>query len=203
MFDDRLRNTKETIFIQIARLFGLFVIPPAWLTAVALFIGLLCAVALAFGQLWLGFLLWVFNRIFDGLDGTVARIKQNQTDLGGYLDILGDFATYALVPIGLVIGQPSIPNFIALSFLLGSFYVNAASWMYLSAILEKRMQGKKDKKTSVTMPSGLVGGVETMIFYGAFILFPQWLVALFATMSILVVITVVQRLIWATRQLEP
>ena len=82
---------------------------------------------------------WLLNRITDGLDGTVARISNRQTDWGGYLDIMLDFIIYALIPISLAF---SVNNgaiiFITLSIMLGVFYINSASWMYLSAILGKK-----------------------------------------------------------------
>lgn len=36
-----------------------------------------------------------------GIDGLVARVSGQQTDFGGYLDILCDFVVYAAIPIGL------------------------------------------------------------------------------------------------------
>ena len=91
----------------------------------------------------------------------------------------------------------------ALALLLSSFYVNAASWMYLSAVLEKRSVGAaaRGETTSVTMPSGLIEGTETILFYALFLLFPGSLPLLFGAMSLLVWLTVGQRLIWALRHL--
>ena len=76
--------------------------------------------------------------------------------------------------------------------------------MYLAAILEKRNQGTYQKKelTTITMPSGLVGGAETVLFYCVFILWPQQLVVLFVLMGVLVLVTIGQRLIWAVRHLS-
>ena len=39
----------------------------------------------------LGIILWNLNRIFDGLDGVVARIHKKQTKFGGILDLYIDF----------------------------------------------------------------------------------------------------------------
>lgn len=147
--------------------------------------------------------LWLVNRIFDGLDGMLARVTQQQTDFGGYLDIVADFAVYAAVPIGLFLGRATADLGISLALLLGSFYVNAASWMYLSAILEKRCAGAgvRGELTTVTMPAGLVGGTETILFYSAFLIWPGALRWLFPVMAGLVVLGVFQRLWWAQRHL--
>jgi hypothetical protein len=89
----------------------------------------------------------------------------------------------------------------SLLFLLFTFYVNSASWMYLAAILEKRSQQHADRLTSIAMPAGLIGGTETIVFYTAFIFFPGVLPWLFSLMGLLVVVTIVQRLLWAVRHL--
>jgi hypothetical protein len=81
--------------------------------------------------------------------------------------------------------------------------VNAASWMYLAAILERRGAGAaaRGELTTITMPRGLVGGTETVVFYALFLALPRTLVPLFILMTALVLVTVMQRLVWAVRRL--
>lgn len=201
MFDNQMRSLKEQIFIPFA---GPFRRLPTWLLSViGLLLGIMAAVALARQAYAWGFVLWFLNRVFDGLDGTVARLNGTQNDFGGYLDILIDFVVYAIIPIGLALGHMSIPLLISLSALLAVYYVNAASWMYLSAILEKQANRQQAQQmTSVTMPAGIIGGTETIIFYTLFILFPGWLFWLFNLMALLLLLTVGQRLFWAKRHLQ-
>ena len=174
------------------------------LTLISLLFGLVVFGALLYQLYWLAFFSWFFNRAFDALDGVVARMQESQSDFGGYLDILVDFIVYAIIPIGLVLGQSSTAGYVALAVMLAVFYVNAASWMYLSAILEKRAVGAQvqGEQTSVTMPAGIIGGTETIILYSLFMIFNQWYVWLFGLMTILVVITIVQRLVWAIKHLD-
>lgn len=54
-----------------------------------------------------------------------------------------DFTVYSVVPICIAYGEPSDSRWLIVSFLLGTYFVNAASWMYLSAILEKSLAGAK------------------------------------------------------------
>ena len=200
MFDDRMRQVKERALDPLA---GPLVATPAWvLSVVGLLLGVAAAVALWQQAYVVGFVLWFFNRVFDGLDGTVARLRGTQSDFGGYLDIVIDFLVYALIPVGLALGQPSEAVILSLIFLLCTFYVNAASWMYLAAILEKRNLSHGDKLTTVVMPTGLIGGTETIVFYSVFIVLPQYLAWLFSLMGGLIVITIVQRMIWARRHLS-
>ena len=201
MLDHTLRGYKD-------RLLRPLVVPldrvsPNVVTLLAMVVGLAAAVMAARQMVALGLVLWLASRILDGLDGLLARVHEQQTDFGGYLDIVADFAVYAAVPIGLFLGRATTELGVSLAFLLGSFYVNAASWMYLSAILEKRSAGAsaRGELTTVTMPAGLVGGTETILFYAVFLIWPGALPWLFLAMAGLVLLGVVQRLWWAQRHL--
>jgi phosphatidylglycerophosphate synthase len=143
------------------------------------------------------------GRILDGLDGTLARITGQQSDLGAYLDIVLDHVVYVAVPLGLALAAGTPAASMALALLLASFYINGASWMYLAALLEKRSAGAaaRGELTTVTMPSGLVEGAETVVLYSLFLLMPGALVPLFWLMAGLVLLTAGQRVVWATRQL--
>lgn len=202
MFDVMLRPVKERVLAPAALAVGQR-IHPMTVTIAGFVLGIAAAVFAARGATGTALSLWLGNRILDGFDGTLARTQGRQSDFGGYLDIVVDFAVYAAIPLGLVV---SAPNFLILGaalVMIASFYVNAASWMYLAAILERRAVGaiSRNELTTVTMPEGLVGGTETIIFYTLFFAMPQWLLPLFAALSGLVLITIMQRLAWAARHL--
>jgi phosphatidylglycerophosphate synthase len=134
-------------------------IPPMVVTVAAFVFGLGAAVAAARGANGTGLALWLANRVLDGFDGTLARAQGAQSDIGGYVDIVLDFVIYAAVPLGLVLGAaPPERATLAVSALvmLASFYVNAASWMYLAAILERRGAGAaaRGELTTITMRLG-------------------------------------------------
>ncbi len=203
MVDKLLRVPKEQVLAPVAtRIFH--AVHPTALTLAAFGVGLTAAVAVSQGAYGLGTGLWVLNRLLDGLDGTVARLHHKQSDLGGYLDIVLDTVIYAALPLALVLSRPAPLAWLSLAFLLSSFYVNGASWMYLAALLEKRRQGAgaHGELTAVTMPGGLIEGTETVLFYTLFLLFPGSSVYLFTLMGLLVVATIGQRLVWAIRHLR-
>ncbi len=201
MFDSFIREAKERIQEPIAN--QLAYIHPTMITVLAFAVGIVGAILIIEQHYFAGMIFWLLNRILDGFDGTVARVHQKQSDLGGYIDILLDFAIYAIIPVALVIAAPSQSKYLALAFLLSTFYINSASWMYLSGILEKRQHTQaRDKFTSVNMPSGLVCGTETVIFYCLFIVAPQMLTLWYVCMGILVLFTVAQRLVWAVQNLD-
>lgn len=202
MLDDALRPVKERLLAPVARAVHDRMHPMS-VTVTGFTFGIAAAWAAAHGRYGAALALWLVNRVLDGFDGTLARVQGAQTDLGGYVDILLDFVVYAAIPIGLVVAAGTMPVAIAAAAMLGSFYVNAVSWLYLSAILERRDAGARSRGelTTVTMPTGLVGGTETVALYTMFLLLPEHLVVLFAVTAVLVLVTAAQRLVWAVRLL--
>lgn len=199
MRDKQLRMLKDRLLEPIAHATGARLHPTA-ISLIGFAVGLIaCAAALA-GSYFVGLVLWLLNRTIDGLDGTVARATNRQSDLGGYIDILLDSVIYAALPIALALSVETEVALIAALILLASFYVNTASWMGLSAILERRKQ-TDSRQTTLAMPGGLIEGAETILFYCLFFLRPEHLVSLFLIMAALVTVTVGQRLIWAVRHL--
>jgi len=201
MFDQTLRVYKDDLLRPLAA--QLRRVSPNVITVLAMVIGMAAAGAAAQQWYWAALGLWLLNRLLDGLDGMVARVHDRQSDFGGYLDIVLDFVVYAAVPVGLYWGNQTGMNALALALLLSSFYINAASWIYLSAILEKRSVGAsaRGEVTTVTMPNGLVAGAETILFFCLFLLWPGALFWLFSAMTVMVLLSVGQRLVWARRNL--
>ena len=110
---------------------------------------------------------------------------------------MADFVVYAAIPIAIWWSLRAVQSPMPLVIMLAVFYVNAASWMLLSALIEKG-----DVQTSVAMPTGLIEGFETIVFYSLFLLFPAWAGELFWVFSALVAISVLQRVVWAWRNLK-
>lgn len=205
MFDHFFRVLKDRWLEGLARALGTRVTPNT-ISVLACLVGLAAAWEAAHARRDVALLLWLLNRTLDGLDGTLARVTGQQSDFGGYLDIVLDFTVYTAIPIGAaygVTGDGALAAREALVWLLGSFFINAASWMYLSALLEKRAAGAAatGERTSVTMPPGLVAGFETILFFSLFLALPGRLAPLMWAMAGLVLLNVVQRLVWARRAL--
>lgn len=204
MLDPLIRSAKDSALRPLAAAIGTRA-HPTTITMLSFLAGCGCALLLLSGMYAPALVAWLLSRVLDGLDGTLARLTGRQSDLGGYLDILLDFFVYALIPIALVAGLPSpgASAHLALALLLGTFFVNSASWMYLAALAEKRGGGAaaRGEQTSVTMPTGLIEGTETVLFYSLFILLPVYLVPLFGAMAALVLVTTLQRVGWAVHHL--
>lgn len=203
MLDQTLRQYKDQILVPVATHVRTG-IHPTTVTVIAFGVGIAAGIAVLLGAYWVALGLWAVNRILDGLDGTIARHTGKVSDLGGYIDVLLDHAIYAFIVIMLAISQGTTAGYLALAFLLGSYYVNGASWMFLSSLLEKRNQGAKatGEQTTITMPTGLVEGTETVVFYVLFLAVPVAMVPLFLLFGSLIVITIVQRLLWALKHVR-
>ncbi|MEM6529588.1 MAG: CDP-alcohol phosphatidyltransferase family protein [Chloroflexota bacterium] len=200
MLDRDIRVYKEKVLNPVAEAIN-GGIHPTTITLLSGVFGIAAAIAAWQQMYWLGLGFWVVNRILDGLDGTVARLTNQQSDLGGYIDIMVDDVVYSVVVLAFGAGINTPAAWLATAFLLATYRINATSWMYLSSLLEKRAEGAKnnDEFTSVTMPTGLIEGTETVIFYILFYLLPGFITPLFWLFGLLVTVTAIQRVVWATK----
>ncbi len=200
MLDGVLRPVKDRLLSPLV-LAAARRVDPFVITGFAFLAGIGAAVGAYLGRVALSVSLWLLGRVLDGLDGAVARKRGSQSDLGGYVDIVLDVVVYTAVPLSLAFRSATVEALGAVSVLMGVFYINVAAWMYLAALLEKRRAAVK-VPTSVVMPSGLIEGTETIVFYTLFLALPDRIVPLFIAMSAITALTVVQRLIVALRVLR-
>lgn len=132
----------------------------------------------AYDQRFWSFIFYVLGRILDGVDGAYARYTNQTSDFGGYFDIIVDFTVYGMIPLGVTVANPDYRAWIALVYLEVTFFVNSAGLFFLSALIEKNSNARlayKDKKevTTLKMPPALIEGTESLIFFGALIIFPE------------------------------
>jgi len=197
-----MRSVKHKVIGRFAQRVAIYS-GPMTITLLSLAIGIASAVASAFTLPFLALGLWFLNRITDGLDGEVARIRNEASDLGGYIDMMSDVVVYASIPIGIAIAQSDPSTTFFLFLMVASFYINISSWTYLAALLEKRGAASASHETAIVMPKGLIEGTETIILYAALIIAPRFiiLIAIVATAGALIGTT--QRVIWAIKNISP
>jgi phosphatidylglycerophosphate synthase len=131
------------------------------------------AVPLLWIQLYsLALVFILINRIFDGLDGAVAR-RNGITSLGGYLDITCDFIFYSAVILGFALADPE-KNSLAATFLIFSFIGTGASFLAFAAVAEKHgISSEAHGQKAFYYLEGLAEGAETILFYTIICLFPD------------------------------
>lgn len=165
------------------------------LTLIGLSVGLAGAVAIAFGYLWLGLALILGNRVLDGLDGAVARAR-GPTPLGGYLDIVADFAFYVSVP--LAFGVLSQTNTLPSLVLVASFVLTGVSFLAFAAIAAERgLQTEAHGRKSFFYSTGLAEGAETIAVFVAMCIWPAAFPYIAYGYAGLCALTVVQRSVFA------
>ncbi|PLC57829.1 CDP-alcohol phosphatidyltransferase family protein [Photobacterium carnosum] len=136
-------------------------------------LGLFTLPALAFEHYSLALFFIIINRLFDGLDGAVAR-RQGITDCGGFLDITLDFLFYSLIPFGFVLADPQ-QNAIAGAFLIFSFIGTGSSFLAFAIMAGKRnIESPVYKQKSLYYIGGLTEGTETIACFVLFCLLPQY-----------------------------
>ena len=144
--------------------------------------GIVAILFLYFNLYMVALFLIALNRIFDGVDGALARIT-SPTDSGGFLDITLDFIFYSGIVFGFALADP-VNNAIPACFLLLSFMGTGSSFLAFSVMAEKNgIKSLKYPNKSLYYLGGLMEGTETIIFFILFCLFPDyfpWLAILFS-----------------------
>ena len=133
--------------------------------------GISGSVCIAKGYFTVALGLIIVNRLFDGLDGCVARIR-GVSDLGGFLDIALDMIFYSSVPFAFAI--TSTENQLPACFLIYSFFGTGSSFLAFAIISAKRgVVSDKAKKKSFFYSTGLIEGTETTAYLMLLCLIPQ------------------------------
>jgi phosphatidylglycerophosphate synthase len=141
------------------------------------------------------------NRLLDGLDGAVARVR-GISDFGGYLDSLADYGFYVAVPLGFGLAVPA--NAVPAMALIASFTLTCASFLVFAAIAAKRgAQSAAHGTKSFFYSTGLAEGAETIAVFAAMCLWPAQFAAIAYLFAALCLLTVVQRSVLAWRTFKP
>lgn len=197
MFDSKLRHIIDPPLGRGAAWLSSSGVSANVLTIFGAFLGLVAALAISQQQFALGLLLISINRIFDGLDGAVARIN-GATEYGGYLDTLADFLFYVSVPVAF--GLATDTNLLPALLLLASFTLTAVSFLGFAAIAARR--GATDNAhgpKALIYSTGLMEGSETIAFFILFCLFPAYFSVLAMVFAALCILTVAQRVVLAAK----
>lgn len=177
-------------------------VTPNQLTLAGLVLGGAAAVFAGMAEWTTAGVLWLVGRVPDGLDGALARLEGpgHDRDLGGYLDIVADFAVYGGFVVGCGVGAPDAR--VACLALLLAYYVNGTAFFGLSSIAERRGVDLDDASRTYRFDGGLAEGTETIVTHAAMAFLPDLLGWIAAGFAVVVVITAGQRVVAATRILR-
>lgn len=181
---------------------------PLAVTGAGWIAGVAACVAAGFGQWIPALVLWLVNRLLDGLDGPVAR-RRGATDLGGFVDIVADFSIYAGFVLAVALAVPEAR--VAALALLTAYYVSGTAFLSLSSLIERRSGrrggsgrggGDLGDERSLRFVGGLAEGTETVIVYVLFCLFPSHAALIAWVFTAAVAVTAAQRVIYGVRILR-
>ena len=163
MLDKKLNLFFRPILTKIAKVLINRKFTSNQITLFGFILGIFSFIFLSLGMIYIALLFFILNRIFDGVDGTLARLSK-PTDLGGFYDIISDFFIYALLPLGFIFFDKN--NFLSMSFLLTSFIGTCSTFLTTAWIFEKKkIQIEKLSKKSFYYSEGLIEGTETIFLF--------------------------------------
>ncbi|WP_119067544.1 CDP-alcohol phosphatidyltransferase family protein [Rubrobacter indicoceani] len=162
-------------------------------------VGLVCLVCVAAGTNGLALGLWLVNRLLDGLDGEVARLRGEDSELGSYLDITADFALYGGLLVALAVQHPDAR--LALVVLFFAYYLNGSAFLALSSVLE-RLKAERGTERGLHFRRSLAEGFETVAYGVLVLLLPQHVPLLSWAFAAMVFVSAGQRLADARRMLR-
>jgi phosphatidylglycerophosphate synthase len=137
----------------------------------------------------------ILNRVFDGIDGELARYQQSSSSAGGFLDICLDFLFYASIPLAFGIANPQewgIPAMV----LLATFIGTGSSFLAFAIAAEKfQIDRPQFANKSFYYMQGLTEGTETILVFLAFCIWPQYFATLAHVFAAACAVTVITRIV--------
>lgn len=147
---------------------------PANLVSISGFaIGLLAINFLAMGSYFSALICILLNRLFDAVDGAIAR-NSEPSDFGVFLDACLDYAFYAGVVFGFALAYPA-QNAVAACFLMFGFTAAAAALLAYAVIAYKNScRNNAAPEQSPFYLGGFAQGGEMLAAAILLCLFPSW-----------------------------
>ena len=199
MLDEELREGAKPFYMLPARILAKGGVTGNVLTVSGLCVGALCLVAVALGLNLLALVLWLLNRLLDGLDGEVARLRSESSEFGTFVDIMADFLVYGGFLVALAVQHQDAR--LALVALFFAYYLNGTFFLALSGILE-RLKAERLTERGLHFRRSLTKGFETIVAGVLFLLFPAHVSLVAWVFAAMVFVSAAQRLLDARRMLK-
>lgn len=193
MFDKKFIPLTEKVLLPFAKKIVLKGIKADSITIIGFVFGLFAVLSISYNYFTIGFIFILINRVFDGLDGIVARETQ-ASDRGAFLDISLDFVFYALIPMSFAINDPD-NNSLAAILLIVSFVGTGSSFLACSVIAERRnFKSNTFPKKGIYYLESFMEGGETIFFFLLMCLLPSFFPIIAYVFTFLCIITWIARL---------
>ena len=173
MIDTELNKFLKPTLNKIAKLLIKFGFKANFVTFAGFFFGLCCFYFIINSLFLLAIIFLFLNRLFDGLDGAIARLN-GETDIGAFYDIILDFIFYSLFPIAFIFLDLNYSY--SICFLLLSFVATQTTFLASAWIIEKNKISISDgHKKSFFYSGGITEGFETIICFTLMLLFHEFI----------------------------
>ena len=192
MLDTHARGYLNSLFKSLAKLLLSLHLKPLHITFVALIIGLIGAFYFYIGFHVLSLILLWISGLFDVLDGEMARQCKSQSKKGALLDLLFD----RVVEIAFIF------SFINTASILSLLTLSCTIILSMTLFLSVGAMSDKESKKSFYYQAGLIERTEGFILFSLMIIFSNYSTHIAYIFSILILITIVQRLKEALQILE-
>lgn len=141
------------------------------LTVTGFLVGVSAVPALALQSYGFALVAILVSRLFDALDGAVARLT-GSTERGAFLDITLDFAFYGSIPMGFALADPAV-NALPAAVLLAAFMGTGSSFLAFAVIAAKRgLINEVYPQKGIYYLTGLTEGAETIAALALMCLLP-------------------------------
>ncbi len=198
MIDEELRRGAKRFYRPLVLVLVRIGISANALTGVGLVVGVLCLVAVALGANLVGLVLWLVNRLLDGLDGELARAREESSDLGTFVDLVADFFVYGGLLVALAVQHPEAR--LALVVLMFTYYVNGSTFLVLSQMLQ-RSDVERLTERGLHFRRSLAEGFETIVAGVLLLLLPGHVAVVAWVFAGLVLASAAQRVVDGRRVL--
>lgn len=177
-------------------------VSPDQLTVGGFLFGLLAVPLIVSGFFYTALAVVLINRLIDGLDGELARYQHSSSSAGGFIDICLDFLFYASIPLAFGLANPAqwgVPAMV----LLVTFIGTGSSFLAFAIAAEKyAIQRPQFTNKSFYYMQGLTEGTETILFFVAICIWPQWFSVLAYVFAAACAITVITRIAGGYKTLQ-
>lgn len=171
------------------------------LTLLGFLLGVFAASLIAFEAYLAGAVAILASRLFDALDGAVARLTR-ATDAGGFLDIALDFVFYASIPLAFAISDPA-RNALPAAVLLAAFIGTGSSFLAFAVMAAKRgLHNLATPNKSFYFLGGLTEASETLLCFMAMCVWPGLFIELAYGFAALCAITTATRIWWGWKAFQ-
>ena len=193
MLDNYLIKFLQPLLNIFATFFYKMKVGPNTVTLFGLFLSIISFFLIMNFSYKLALFFFIAGRLMDGIDGTLAN-KTNKSDFGGFLDIVCDFITYSIIPLGFILSVETNTFFGAI--LLSTFFGTGSTFLAI-AIFEKNRETTDKYNKSFYHVGGLMGGFITIFFLSLMLIFPNKFNFIAIIFSILCIIGTVERIYYS------